>query len=62
MADQPKKPARTRGQIKPRSAEELDALSQVTPSDIASAKAFWEANASPEFRELLNAKTYEPDA
>lgn len=46
-----------RRQVDAASEAELDKLAEITPEDIERAKAAWEKNASPEFRDLLNAQT-----
>jgi hypothetical protein len=35
---------------------ELDAAAEITPDDIARAQAAWRRDASPEFRDLLDAR------
>jgi hypothetical protein len=56
----PRAPAPTtpppRARRTPASDAELAALSTVTPSDIARARAAWEADAPPPLRRLLDAK------
>lgn len=51
----PPKPPR-----RPLSEAELDALSQITASDVARARAAWESDAPPPFRKLLDAETDTP--
>lgn len=41
--------------------EQLDELSQVTPTDIEKAKAFWRNNAPTEFKSLLDAQTIDDE-
>lgn len=44
----------------PKSDAELDALAQITPSDIEDAKAAWEEDAPAPFKKLLDAKPDDP--
>lgn len=58
MPEKPKpiKPKRTKGKPLPLTDEELDAMSEITPADIAGAKALWDEFAPPDMRGLLDAK------
>jgi hypothetical protein len=41
---------------------ELDEAARITPDDIARAGAAWRRDASPAFRDLLDAKPVEPES
>lgn len=41
--------------------EELDALAEITPEDIEDAQRAWRKDASPQFKDLLDAKPDDVD-
>ncbi len=55
VAAKPKKAKRNNAGLKPWTPEELDALSTITPEDIANAQAWAAQNASKRLTGLLNA-------
>lgn len=63
MADRAPRPDRIvpLGDVPEESDEELARLAEITPEDIEDAKMAWRRDASPRYRNLLDAEVDEPE-